>query len=107
MAQYREYQAPAVGQQKCTYSNLRSTYQGQAAQGRSASMAQYVVPQLCPNGPTNYTYPPAYDTFSHGQQYTCGGYFGMKGAYPRANCTTCNAPYTKRDCRGRLSCANK
>jgi len=64
-------------------------------------MAEYVVPKLCPNGPAP-NYPPAYNTLSHGQDYMCGGYFSMKGAYPGASCKSCNATYIKRPCAGSM-----
>lgn len=108
MAQYREYQAPIVGQARCTYSNLRNIYMGQQADGVVPSQSEYIVPKLCPNG-AGPNYPPRYDTLSHGQNYLCGGYFSLKGAYPYATCTSCQSDYVKRPCSGNIYgvCSNK
>ena len=53
-------------------------------------MGSYIVPKLCPDGAAP-NYPPRCDTFTHGQNYLCGGYFSMQGAYPLADCTSCKA----------------
>lgn len=108
MAQYREYQAPTVGQSGCTYSSLANTYAGKMAGRESAPMAMYVVPKLCAGG-QGPQYPPAYNTFSHGQQYNCGGYFNIKGAYPFATCNSCKLDFTERPCKGNIlgQCATK
>lgn len=102
MAQYRDYQGPTVGQSGCSYSSLRNVYSGQSASGESAQMANYIVPKLCPNGAAP-NYPPRYDTLSHGQNYLCGGYFNMQGAYPLASCTDCKADYIQRPCTGNIA----
>lgn len=102
MAQYRDYQSPTVGQAGCTYSSLASTYSGKMASGGAyAPMANYVVPKMCPSGP-GPQYPPAYNTFSHGQAYNCGGYFNIKGAYPYATCSSCQLSFTERPCQGNI-----
>lgn len=94
-----EYQAPTVGQARCTYSNLGSIY------GSRGATTQYTVPALCPNNPNAPSYPPRTDTLSHGQSAPgCGGYFSMKSAYPFADCTSCNAPYAQRPCAGLFKC---
>jgi hypothetical protein len=103
MAQYREYQKPTVGQAGCTYSRLGNVYQGQMA-GGAAAQNNYIVPKLCPNGP-GPNYPPKYDTLSHGQAYQCGGYFGLSGAYPFADCQNCQADYVQRPCKANINCA--
>lgn len=97
-----EYQAPTVGQARCTYSNLASIF------GSNTSKAgAYTVPALCPNNPNGPSYPPTINTFSHGQTTpSCGGYFSMKGAYPFANCTSCNASYTTKPCNGPFTYCN-
>ena len=104
MAQNREYQQSTVGQQNCSYSRLGSTYQGMSSTNNIGS-GVYNVPRLCPNGPAP-NYPPAYDTFSHGQQYVCGGYFNIKGAYPLADCENCGAQYVSRPCNDPISCGS-
>lgn len=106
MSQYKEYSKPMVGNPGCTYSNLVGTYANgqQMLQNAVPGMNQYDVPKMCPSGSAP-NYPPRYDTLSHGQNYLCGGYFSMKGAYPQADCTSCNAPYTKRPCDGHIDCS--
>lgn len=106
MAQYRDYQNPTVGQLGCTYSRLGNVYSGRSANGNVDSMANYVVPKFCPNGP-GPNYPPRYDTLSHGQAYNCGGYFDVSGAYPYADCTSCKAGFTTRPCKGNIAGACK
>ena len=98
-----EYQAPMVGQSKCTYSNLSTTY------GSNVSTNNYTVPLLCPNSATTgASYPPRPDTFSHGQSMpSCTGYFSMKSAYPEANCESCSIQYVQRPCQGKFQCGNK
>lgn len=102
MSQYRDYSAPTVGQSRCSYSSLANVYSGRSAGNETMNMANYVVPKLCANGSQFGlpSYPPPYDTLSHGQQYACGGYFGFAGAYPFANCTSCKADYIQRPCKG-------
>jgi hypothetical protein len=109
MAQYREYQAPIVGQNKCSYSSLGSTYAGPQAGGVIPDMSTYIVPKLCYGAPAGLSYPPRYDTLSHGQAYLCGGHFDLQRAYPLANCTSCAATYVERPCRGTIyaQCGDK
>lgn len=101
MSQYREYSNVTSNQAGCTYSSLGSTYNGLFAGNEIASQANYTVPKLCMNGP-GATYPPTYNTLSHGQDYLCGGYFSMKGAYPLATCDSCNVEYIQRPCAGNI-----
>jgi len=105
MPQNTEYTGPSVGQQGCSYSSLKRTYGMSNSMGVSANvgnMASYDVPDLCGNnGPS---YPPKYNTLSHGQANTCGGHFSMKGAYPFADCQSCNAPRIQRPCNGNVNC---
>ena len=102
MAQYRDYNAPTVGQSGCSYSSLNKTYGLHSSNQNVPSMAKYTVPQYLPNG-SGPNYPPKYNTLSHGQDYVCGGYFNMQGAYPHASCDSCNVNYVQRPCAGRLS----
>ena len=97
-----EYQS-TVGSTPCTYSSLRQTYDGKNAGGHIPNQGNYRVPNLCPNG-SGPNYPPSYDTLTHGQKHQCGGYFGLKGAYPFASCNACNAPYTNRVCSSNHTC---
>ncbi len=101
MSQYREYSNVTTNQAGCTYSNLGSTYNGRFAGDQIQSQANYTVPKLCMNG-NRPNYPPTYNTLSHGQDYLCGGYFSMKGAYPEASCDSCNAEYVQRPCAGNI-----
>ena len=103
MAHVRDYQGPTVGQAGCTYSRLGNVYSGQMA-GRNVEQNTYVVPKLCSNGP-GPSYPPKYNTLSHGQAYQCGGYFNVKGAYPFADCASCKADYVQRPCKGNINCS--
>lgn len=107
MSNYKEYNAPMVGQAGCTYSSLRDTYDGMTPSHEMQGMANYTVPKLCPDSVDGPSYPPRYDTLSHGQQYACGGYFSVKGAYPFADCTSCKADYVQRPCTGDISGACK
>lgn len=103
MAHYREYQAPTVGSSGCTYSSLNKSYGLHSApSAQVSSMANYTVPQYLPNG-AGPNYPPKYNTLSHGQEYVCGGYFNMQGAYPYASCESCNVNYVQRPCNGNLN----
>lgn len=102
MAQIRDYQGPTVGQAGCTYSRLGNIYSGQTA-GKNVAQNNYLVPKLCPNG-AGPNYPPKYDTLSHGQQYQCGGYFNVQGAYPLADCKSCNVEYVQRPCKDNINC---
>lgn len=104
MPHYSEYQAPTVGQSTCSYSSLRKTYSGQQALENVPSMAIQTVPNYCPNNVNGPSYPPRYDTLSHGNQMSCGGHFNMSAAYPFANCTSCNAGMTQRNCAGGNIC---
>ena len=101
MAQYRDYQAPAVGQAKCTYSSLSNVYGGRMAGTEAVKQNDYIVPKLCPSGPRP-NYPPKKDTLTHGQDYLCGGYFSMSGAYPLADCGPCQCEYVTRPCSGNI-----
>jgi len=103
MAHVRDYQGSTVGQAGCTYSQLGNVYAGQMA-GQITQQDVYVVPQLCQNG-AGPNYPPKYNTLSHGQQYQCGGYFNVKGAYPYSDCTSCNVNYVKRGCKDNVNCS--
>lgn len=107
MSQYKEYSKPVVGNPGCTYSNLARTYGNgsrQSMMNNVPSMATYTVPKLCHNG-SGPSYPPRYDTLTHGQSAMCGGYFSMKGAYPHADCASCDAEYTQRPCNGHVDCS--
>lgn len=105
MFKHKEYSAPTVGQNACTYSMLQNTYSGASADGRMPVQNTYVVPKLCPNGP-GPNYPPKYDALTHGVDKQCGGYFNILHAYPYADCERCNAPYVTRPCDGNISCGN-
>lgn len=101
---YSDITNSTVNQNGCTYSNLTSTYSGKYANGMMADQTMYTVPALCPNGPSDLAYPPAYNTLQHGSgRATCGGYFSMSGAYPAANCTSCKATYVQRPCAGNIA----
>jgi hypothetical protein len=118
-----EYSKQTVGQNPCTYSHLRNM-SGTPVLGPQSGMSYntcekapgapdtrlfsnfnagiYTVPLLCQNNDAYPDYPPKYDTLSHGSNYLCGGYFDMQKAYPRANCSSCDAPYTQRSCAGNI-----
>jgi hypothetical protein len=96
------YNGSTVNQTGCTYSRLGSIYSGMSA-GQDVKQDMYIVPKLCPDGP-GPSYPPQYDTLSHKQQYLCGGYFNVRGAYPFSDCSSCKAEYVQRPCKGVLSC---
>jgi hypothetical protein len=90
-----------VGESGCSYSSLNRTY-GVGVSSQVASMANYTVPEYLPNNQNGPSYPPRYDTLSHGNDYLCGGYFSMKSAYPHASCESCNVNYVSRPCDGNL-----
>ncbi len=98
MSQHREYQGKANAQQACSYSSLRNLKVPQAM-GASVQDGSYQVPFVCPSG-TQTNYPPRIDTLSHGQAYTCGGYFQLKGAYQEP----CQDSMVARQCAGNISC---
>lgn len=99
MSQHREYQGKANAQQACSYSSLRNLKVPQAM-GASSQDGSYQVPFVCPSStPTNY--PPKSDTLSHGQAYTCGGYFQLKGAYQEP----CQDSMVSRACAGNIDCS--
>lgn len=99
MSQYREYQAKANGQSACTYSRLKDLTSGPQQLGSYSTNGTYSVPLVCPSGtPSNY--PPRHDTLSHGQQYVCGGYFQLKGAYQ----DPCQESMVSRPCTGQIQC---
>ena len=110
MSNVKEYQGPTVGQSTCSYSQLRNLAMPSQAPAHApahapASSGSYTVPLYCPNG-DGPSYPPRYDTFSHGQAYQCGGYFNLKGAYPYADCESCKATSTSIPCTGKVACGN-
>lgn len=96
-----EYQAPIVGQAKCSYTSLNNIYGAS-----SASAGQYTVPKLCPNSAsTGASYPPRVDTLTHGQKMpSCTGYFSMKSAYPEATCSSCDIQYVQKPCNASFNC---
>lgn len=106
MSHIKEYSKPTVGQIGCTYSRLSTISQGQMA-GMSGMTVpgqnEYVVPKYCTSG-SGPNYPPRYDTLSHGQDANCGGYFKFQGAYPFADCKSCQTSFTKRPCTHDLNC---
>ncbi len=102
MSNLRDYNAPTVGQAGCTYSRLGSIYSGQMA-GAIPQDGSYLVPKYCPGGP-GPNYPPKYNTLSHGQDYMCGGYFNVTGAYPYADCTSCKTGFVSRPCKSTIDC---
>lgn len=113
MANVRDYQGPTVGQSTCSYSKLgglanASVMSSMAASNASnnAPIGTYNVPLYCPEGP-GPNYPPRYDTFSHGQQYQCGGYFSIQGAYPYADCASCKTTFVQRPCSGKVQCGGQ
>ena len=104
MSQYKEYSKPTVNSALCTYSSLGGTY-GPNSSSAVASSGTYVVPKLCPGSSQGLSYPPRYDTLSHGTGAGCGGYFHLNSAYPAATCTSCSAEYVQRPCTGNIHSA--
>ena len=98
----QEYNNSTAGAAGCTYSRLANIYSGQNL-NKIVNQGTYIVPKLCPNGPIGSSYPPKYDTLSHGQKYLCGGHFDVKGAYPMADCASCNVDYVQRPCTGNIA----
>lgn len=87
-----EYNGNIVGSSTCSYSNL-CNYNGGPAMGKPMDKVPCMAQQIIPL----WTYPPPYDTLSHGNKGgQCGGFFNLKAAYP---CTPKDKnPFVKRPC---------
>lgn len=133
MAQYKEFQGARVGQNPCSYSNLKNTYGMLTPEQNVANMGclnapgsnlPHILSQPSANVRAGYVnspamsnyvvpklcsdgpgpnYPPRYDTFTHNQPYNCGGYFNLVGAYNYANCTDCAQQFVQRPCSGNIA----
>jgi len=102
-----EYTAPTKNSSSCMYASLKNYNLGQPEAplcGGTPSMAVQTVPYYCPYGP-GPNYPPKYDTLQHGQGAgTCGGFFGIQGAYNYSDGKNCATKFVNRDCAGFINC---
>jgi hypothetical protein len=91
-----EYYAKSSAGPVCSYANLNHYQKGQTyvpTPENTPSMAVQIVPAFEPI---------KYDTLQHGMKYSCGGYFGIKGAYPDAQNGSCHQQFVRRPCGGLL-----
>jgi hypothetical protein len=73
----------------------------------SLDQAVQVVPKYCPNSTSVPSYPPRYDTLTHGLKSYQGGYFNSKNAYPFSSCYECGVKTVQRPCDGAIDCRDE